>query len=425
MRIGSIAAIIALVLFSIPLQARGKQNVVSVSWGDVITSEVTGAARLDTPDKVRESVRSWKSQGVDQVFFRGDNFRVLLFHDSVSTTEEHRTGMEKTRAAWESDLMEAAVDAMKEAGIRVYVWITILDEGCPPDILYSDSVPFPWQSRFTRENPQFLACDRSLTPNGRKYHWGFMEYSYPEVRQYMLKVIRTFTDRFDLDGAYLSLRSHAPPPAHADQFGFNEPVVREYKHRYGRDILREPFDLEKWRDLRGEFFTTFLKEVKDHLRNRGQKLAVGVQQGEHVGPPLGNMRIQWRRWVSEGIVDQLVLGHITNERARYPRRTQRTMGYLQSQEDSLGLPPIEEALSRDYGPLCARHGVDLLVNPRSFYREFSHPSYGRSRQDPELRQNLIEKLAAIPELTGIVQNYITFLRRGPENSSRGSTAPPE
>ena len=192
MRIPSMAAITTLLFLPIPTHAGDKQNVMIVSWGDVITSDFSGAARLDTPDKVRESVRTWKARGIDQVLFRGDNFRVLLFHDSVPTTEEHRTGMARTRAAWDSDLMEAAVDAMKAQGIRAYVWLTVLDEGCPPDIHYAGSVPFPWQSRFTRQNPQYLACDRSLTTNGRKYHWGVMEYAYPEVRQYMLKVIRAF-----------------------------------------------------------------------------------------------------------------------------------------------------------------------------------------------------------------------------------------
>ncbi|MCY3775867.1 MAG: family 10 glycosylhydrolase [Candidatus Aminicenantes bacterium] len=410
MRTRLIAAIAALLFPPIATHASDKQNVMIVSWGDVIMSGAPGAARLDTPEKVRESVRSWKSQGIDQVLFRGDNFRVLLFHETAPANEEHRKGLEKTRAAWESDLMETAVNAMREAGIRPYVWLTVLDEGCPPDILYADSVPFAWQSRFTRQNPQFLACDRSLTPNGRKYHWGVMEYAYPEVRQYMLEVIRAFSDRFDLDGVFLSLRTHSPPPGHADQFGFNEPVVREYKRRYGRDILREPFDLEKWRNLRGEFFTTFLREVRDHLKSRGQKLAVGVQQGEYLGPPFGNMRIQWRRWVADKVVDQLVVGHITGARARYPLRTQRTMGYLQSQEDNLGLPPIEEALSKDYGPLCARHGVDLLVFPRHFYLSFLHPTYGRGRQNPELRARLLERLEAIPEVTGIVIGYGRFLR---------------
>ena len=131
-----------------------------------------------------------------------------------------------------------------------------------------------------------------------------MEYAYPEVRDYMInKIIRTFSDGFDFDGVFLSIRSHGLPPDHADQYGFNQPVVEEYKRRYGRDILREDFDVEKWRELRGEYFTLFLRELKAHLKTKGQKLSIGVQQGEYIGPPFGNMRLQWRQWIEEGIID--------------------------------------------------------------------------------------------------------------------------
>ena len=295
--------------------------------------------------------------------------------------------------------------------------VTVFDEGCPPEVLYSDSVPFPWQSHFTRENPQYLSCDRSLTANARKYHWGVLEYAYPEVRQYMLKVIRAFSDRFDFDGVFLSVRSHSPPPSHADQFGFNQPVVQEYKHRYGRDILRQSFDLEKWRDLRGEFFTTFLKEVMEHLKARGQKLSIGVQQGEYIGPPFGNMKLQWRRWVTEGIIDELVVGHITDERARYPRRTQRAMGYLQSQEEGLGLPAIEEALRKDCGPLCSRSGVKLYVAPRRFYLTSSHPAYGRGTHPKEVRERLVNELEKIPDLTGCTATVRSWAQNGPNEGT--------
>ena len=179
------------------------------------------------------------------------------------------------------------------------MWISLFDEGCPPKVLYSDRVPFPWQSRFSRDNPQYLSHDRSIDPNGRKYHYGHLEFAYPEVRRYTLDVIRKFSDAFPFDGVFLSVRSHSPPPDHADQFGFNEPIVREFERRYSKNILRQSFDLEAWRSLRGEYFTTLLREVRAHLASRGQKLSIGVAQGEHIGPPIGNMRIDWQRWVSE------------------------------------------------------------------------------------------------------------------------------
>jgi hypothetical protein len=189
-------------------------------------------------------------------------------------------------------------------------------------------------------------------------------------------------------------------------------VVVEYERRYGRNILVQAFDLEQWRALRGEYLTQFLREVGDHLRSKGQKLAVGVQQGDVIGPPFGNMKLDWRRWISERIVDELVVGHITNERARYPHRTQRATGYLQNQEEGLGLPPIEKALSEEYGPLASRFGVKLFAEPRSFYLSFAHPAYGTGTQPLERRKTLVDTLEKIKTLAGIVHSYREIVGEG-------------
>ena len=355
------------------------------------------------------------------MLFRVDDFRTLLFADlHVDTKDPYLAAWQKhTKKAWEYGLLGTAVDALKKEGLEVFMWITITDEGRPPDVVLFDfgSVPektfWPWHLRFTKENPEYLVHDRSLTNNQRKYQWHVMEYAYPEVRNYQLKVIRTFSDEYPFDGVFLSIRSHAPPPDHADQYGFNEPIAKEYKRRYGQDILREDFDLEKWRELRGEYFTLFLRELKAHLKTSGQKLSIGVQQGEHMGPPFGNMRIQWRRWVSEGILDELVLGHITRVRSRYPDRPQRTWGYIQNQETGLGLPPIEEAVRKEYGPLCKRHGVKLYVEPGNFYRHHEHPAVGRGGAPAKVTQRLISEFETMPEIAGWSANY-TKMTEKPE-----------
>lgn len=400
--------VMATLLATAPAAGQAKEKVMILSWGDVIWQHKgEGVAQLDTPAKVREAARIWKTRGVGKVLFRIDDFRIILNHQ-VHVAPDNPYIQEwsvTTRRAWESGLVPAAVEAIKKEGMQVQAWITIFDEGCPPEVLYSDSSLFPWQSNFTRSNPQYLASDRALTPNQRKYHWGVMEYAYPEVRRYMLELIRSFSDKFAFDGVYLSLRSHAPPAEHADQFGFNEPIVREYERRYGRNILQQAFDLERWRELRGEYLTQFVREVHDHLKSRGQKLSIGIQQGEHIGPPFGNMKLDWRRWVSERLIDELVVGHITNERARYPHRTQRAAGYLESQEERLGVEPIEQALEKEYGPLAARHGVRLYIEPRNFYLVYGHPTYGSGTQPPERRRTLVEALEKIATLDGIVYSY--------------------
>ena len=397
---------VSILLLSLPAQA--KEKLMILSWGDVIWQHKgEGTAQLDTPEKVVEAARIWKERGVDRVLFRADDFRVLRFHQIKPSYKNAyiQEWLKTTKQAWEQGLLEVAVKAIHDQGMKVDMWITIFDEGCPEHVLYGDSDFFSWQSHFTRENPQFLSADRSLTANQRKYHWGVMEYAYPEVREYMLRVIRAFSDPLDFDGVFLSVRSHSPPAEHADQFGFNEPVVEEFQRRYGRNILQTSFDLEKWRELRGEYLTRFLVEVKQHLKKKGQTLSVGVAQGDYIGPPFGNMKLQWRRWISEGIIDSLVVGHITNERARYPNRTQRAMGYIQNQEEDMGLPPIEDSVRQSYGPLCERFGAGLYLAPGGFRMSFRHPAFGRGSQTPELRKSLVAAFEKEPAVTGIVYGY--------------------
>jgi hypothetical protein len=397
---------VSFLFLSMPVQA--KEKLMILSWGDVIWQHKgEGTAQLDTPEKVAEAARIWKERGVDRVLFRADDFRVLLFHRIRPGYNNPyiQEWLKTTKRAWEQGLLEVAVKAIHEQGMKVDMWITIFDEGCPEHVLYSDSDFFSWQSHFTRENPHVLSADRSLTANQRKYHWGVMEYAYPEARGYMLSVIRAFSDPLDFDGVFLSVRSHSPPAEHADQFGFNEPVVKEFQRRYGRNILQTSFDLEQWRELRGEYLTQFLGEVKEHLRKKRQTLSIGVAQGDYIGPPFGNMKLQWRRWISEGIIDSLVVGHITNERARYPNRTQRAMGYIQNQEEDMGLPSIEDAVRLSYGPLCQRFGVGLYLAPGSFRMSFRHPAYGRGSQTPEVRKSLFEAFEKEPSVTGIVYGY--------------------
>jgi len=405
------AAMVLFCLASEPLLA--KEKIMTLSWGDVIWQHRgQGVAQIDTPEKIRESIKTWKSKGVDKVHFRVDDFRILLFHQlyiASTSSAYHKEAAKATKEAWQRNLVQEAVDSLKKEGITVEMYITILDEGLPPEMLGGDQNLFPWQSNFTRQNPQFLSVDRSLPGSPHKYHYGVLEYAYPEVREYMLKMITTFSDRFDFDGVFLSLRSHSPPPEHADQFGFNEPVVKEYERRYGRNILLQSFDLEKWRDLRGEYLTSFLRDFKAHLSRKGQKLAIGISQGEYIGPPFGNMKLHWRQWVSEQIIDELVVGHITQERSRYPNRSQRAYGYIQNQEENLNLPRIEQAIAESYGPLCRKHGVKLYVDPERFYYEFDHPAFGTPKQSSGVRARLIQKLEAIPDLTGLTYDYTDIL----------------
>ncbi|MBL9214611.1 MAG: family 10 glycosylhydrolase, partial [Opitutaceae bacterium] len=304
---------------SVQAWSQAKEKVIVVSWGDLVGDKrFVGVAQLDTPDKMTIAAKAWKAKGVGKVLFRVDDFRLLNFHDLyVPPGNPYNEWKDAVTKAWESNLLTSVVKEIKAAGMEVQMWISVVDEGCAPSVFYNDVVPFPWQSRFVKAHPEMQSADRSLTESGRKYHEGVLEFAYPEVRAHVLEQIRFFSDRYAFDGVFLSYRSHSPPPPHADQFGFNAPVVEEYQRRYGKNILRQNFDLEKWRSLRGEYFTQFLREVRAYLNTKGQKLSLGVPQGEHAGPPIGNIALHWRTWVQEKLVDDLIVGHHTLQRATY------------------------------------------------------------------------------------------------------------
>jgi hypothetical protein len=380
--------------------------VIVVSWGDIIGDpRFAGVAQLDTPENVAKAAVLWKQRGVDKVLFRVDDWRLQIFHKIYMPQGGHYdTYREGIVRAMESGLLPEVVKAVKKAGIEIHMWISIIDEGAPPTVLYNDSVPFPWNARFVREHPEMQACDRSLTENGRKYHMGVLEFAYPEVRQFVVSEIREFADKLPFDGVFLSFRSHSPPPDHADQFGFNAPIVEEFQKRHGVNILRQNFDLEKWRSLRGEYLTQFLREVRAHVNKNGQKLSLGVPQGEHAGPPIGNMELQWRTWVKEKLVDDLIVGHHTLQRATYMNRVQRGWGYIQDQDEKVGLPPIEVSLERDYGPLCREYGVKLYVDVPlgNYHRTYDDPTLGKGVETPEALAALMAKLEKVPNLDGLV-----------------------
>src|SRR5688572_8133088 len=112
-----------------------KEKIMTLSWGDVIWQHRgQGAAHIDTPEKIRESIKTWKSKGVDKVHFRVDDFRILLFHQLYlppTSSEYNREAARTTRQAWQNNLVQVAVESLKKEGIVVDMYITILDEGLP------------------------------------------------------------------------------------------------------------------------------------------------------------------------------------------------------------------------------------------------------------------------------------------------------
>jgi hypothetical protein len=272
------------------------------------------------------------------------------------------------------------VDIAHENGLKIFAYTSTFDEGMPfnvvryakgeheiPDggmMVHDYDVYGPIISRFTEAHPEYVMVARPQT----KHNWGTLEFAYPEARAYAVGYNRRFLEEYPFDGIYIDFRNEFGHPEFGDQFGFAPPIVAEYEKRYGVNILKQQFDLEKWRRLCGEYLTQYIRELSGMVREKGKTLVVGVPEGNYMGLPNGNMYVDWQGWVKEHIVDGLVVGIMTGQFI-YPDRN--GYGYLTDREDGIGLPDILTDLRENYWPMCASHGIKIYSNrffPSHWYR---------------------------------------------------------
>lgn len=340
----------------------GKENWVSVSWGDHL-SFGEGDGRLDTPEKLERRLDAWREElGAAVVLWRENRSRLGGWSYAGDNPPQRVT---TPPVSW--DDFAAVCDGAHRRGMRVYLYVTVFDEGWPLPPAEIRRVSYhnayhardvSWQSDFSRRNPQYAVVDRS----GRRRQWGVLCLAYPAVRLEFRRRYRRLLDQGDFDGLFLCLRSQSKPAAHADEFGFNLPVVTAYRRRHGVDIRRERFDVQAWRDLLGEFFTGFLEELREDLEPRGVHLAVGIPRGRIIGPPLGNWTLAWPDWVQRGLVDELVLDQ---DSTRCPSTwldlwpMHRGRGYLEPPPGQRG--PLREELRAAYLPVLRKSPCRLMV----------------------------------------------------------------
>ena len=146
----------------------------------------------------------------------------------------------------------------------------------------------------------------------------------PEARQRLTDICRELSD-YGVDGIFLSTRTHCPRPGLSsrlspnpddDEFGFNDPIVREVRSLTGVDISMVPIASldpqvrEAWYRVKGAALTQWLREVRAVLRPRGQDLFINIKPDRYSflgnGVPANNaMRIykDWETWIDEDLVD--------------------------------------------------------------------------------------------------------------------------
>lgn len=255
--------------------------------------------------------------GIQRMYWRGEQERIWLenhlirrenplYHDWWTNWAGHLTRNVQTN--------QLAIRAARRQGMEIYALTGIFEYGAQGDVGGCAYFPYATEDRLRVEHPEWCPVDRW----GERRAPGPIEWCYPEARKLLVDRYVRHTVQPGYDGIAFYTYVENMGMRYMDEFGFNEPIVAEFRRRYGVDIRTEPFDREAWNRLRGEYFTQFLRELHDALKPRGKKLSMLLRPDQPhltqrwLSMPTdvlcqGGIHMDWETWVREGLVDELYI----------------------------------------------------------------------------------------------------------------------
>lgn len=383
---------------------------------------------MDSPDVIKTAInainRDWD---VSRIFWRGAQDE--LWHNDYKIRKENQFYYHLMN--WIDDRLiyaggnQAALDACKDNNMDIYAVYGLFECSSPADIPGAGFYPYFAQDYLTVENPEWVPVNKY----GTRLQGGPVELAYPEARQ---KLIERFTD-FAVDRGYQGFAFYTYAEnwglRYLDEFGYNQPIVDEFKRRYGVDIRTESFDKEAWARLRGEYVTQFLRELHASFKSHGKKICVWLNRDtthlpQYWGvtpltPTAGNIYMDWERWVDEGIVDELTVywpGYqdVINEVFSYCRNTDVHVSIM----TTYGIIPVDASrLLMSGGDVETGYGYDNMIG----YGGENTPSeplsslYGSDVYAKRRVLYLIEKgtlSATVADIVPVLNDPDIYVRRG-------------
>lgn len=145
-----------------------------------------------------------------------------------------------------------------------------------------------------------------------------------------------------VDGIDIRLGSHGIGTSAPYEYGFNEPIVEEYRRRFGTDLLSDDADLELLARLRGEYYTAFVRQTSKRVRQAGKKMQHHIHGGGYpLRPDPGrpqpfwgsaNIHFDQKTWLREGLLDGVTL------RAAFPEQEEPEVEEIVALAQDMGVP---------------------------------------------------------------------------------------
>ena len=159
-----------------------------------------------------------------------------------------------------------AVAAAHRHGMEIWGMGTLVDWQSQGDTPNFNDFPNAYESSLRLDHPEWVPIDRS----GLLKQGGPIEFAYPEARKALVDLHMQFVRQDGYDGVIFVTYAENYSMRFQDEFGYNDPIVKEFKRRTGADIRTQPFTRAAsrfdWYALRGEYLTQYFRELKEELR---------------------------------------------------------------------------------------------------------------------------------------------------------------
>jgi hypothetical protein len=329
-------------------------NQAIISWGDNVAVYGPGTdPALDSPAGIQRMMQRLRGRGYTGVYMRTDipqfdPAAILLYEaDNPLVNLLIQDGVVETSSQF--DVFGTMRGFAETNGLEFWAYHpSVYSDGVKPGI----DGDWPYGLQYVIDNPEVITVDRDGTNQ-----YMVREYAYPGARAAKVQELVYLGQTYGIRNFFPSMRTEAAQltvqstlPTKADQFGFNQPIVDAMETNYGVNILTDPrFDINSasysptnpmvtnWQNLRGGYLTQFYRDLRAAVNALDPDARVVTAiPGDHIGPELGNWLLDWRTWVNEGLVNELIVD-ITLE-----GNPQSLAGkdYLTDARDGIGTLPL-------------------------------------------------------------------------------------
>lgn len=250
-----------------------------------------------------------------RLYWRGAQIEQIVNH-SVRRTESRSHG---EWIEWMDYLLNDAgtiayaVAAARKRGLEVWAVAALLDHGGAAHVGAGKGYgPMIVEAKLRVEHPEWVPIDRY----GIRRMSGPICLAYPEARRALVELFTEIAVKAGYDGLLFHTYAEQFHARFDDEFGFNEPIVKEFKRRFGVDIFAndKPYDLNAMAHLRGEYLTALVRELRTALAGHGIKLGLMLDSVTPHYPQrwgisdmrvTGRLIVDWPRYLEESLVDCL------------------------------------------------------------------------------------------------------------------------